>query len=67
MEADSSERPYLFAFLVDVNSERGIFLLETVQCTGKVGRFLSFRFDGKRDNGLRNKHRRLGSKNESLL
>lgn len=47
---------HLFAFLVEVHSKRGIFLLETVQCTREVGCFNPICFDGERDDGFRDVH-----------
>ena len=43
---------YLFAFGVDVVLESEV-LLETTKSMREVGRFLSYRFDGKRNNRFR--------------
>jgi hypothetical protein len=37
---------YLLAFVVDVDPERRVFLLEAVERTRKVGRFGANRLDG---------------------
>ena len=47
---------YLLRFRVDVYAECGVFLLESVQGAGKVGRFVPFWSDGKGDDGFGNKH-----------
>jgi hypothetical protein len=40
-------RKYLFALLIQVNPESGIFLLETIERSGKVGCFDTGRFDSE--------------------
>lgn len=49
-------RLYLFAIMVEMDTEGRIFLLEPIQSTRKIGCFDTLRFDGKGDDGLGHKH-----------
>lgn len=60
-------RFYLFAVMVEMNSESGIFLLEPIQSAREVGCFNTFGFNGKGDNRLRHEHGCLSTRINSLL
>lgn len=58
-KAEAEGKTHLFRFLVDVDSERRILLLEPIKRPREIRRLLSFRFNSQTDNRFRNKHRAL--------
>ena len=50
---------HLFALVVDMNLERRVFLLETIEGSGEVGSFEALWLEGERDDRVGNEHRSL--------
>jgi hypothetical protein len=49
-------RTNLLAFVVKVDFESRIFLMEPIECTREIGSFLPRRFDSEGNNRLWNEH-----------